>query len=118
MATKKTTAKKTAPKTAPKAAPEPEPVRTLSPEEVEKVTEQRIKEEEKVTFVIPIDPRFQADQQFWEHNVNGVTYRYPRGVPVQLPKSLADTFLRKLKMQQQSTIVIGQFAGVGKRLDY
>jgi len=113
-----TTKKSPAKKPAAKTAPAPEPVRSLSPEEVEKETEQRIQEEDKVTFVIPIDPRFQADQQFWEHNVNGVTYRYPRGVPVQLPKSLAETFLRKLKMQQQSTIVIGQFSGVGKKLDY
>lgn len=88
-----------------------------TPEAVEAATEKRIASEDKVTFIIPIDPRFPSDQQFWEHNINGVTYRYPRGEEIQLPKSLADVFVRKLKLQQQSAVVIGEFSGKGKKLD-
>jgi hypothetical protein len=88
-----------------------------SPEAIEKETEKRIAAEEKVTFIIPTDPRFPADQQFWEHCVNGVIYRYPRGEQIELPKSLAETFLRKLKMQQASAMVIGEFKGIGKKIN-
>ena len=87
-------------------------------EAVEAATEKRIAAEEKKSFIIPIDHRFPADQQYWEHNINGVTYRYPRGVEIELPVTLADVILRKLKMQQASAVVIGQFAGKGKKLDY
>lgn len=111
MATKKTPAKKTV------KAVEPE-FDNSNPESVEKATETRIKAEEKVSFTIPYDPRIPADQQFWEHNVNGVTYRYPRGEEIQLPKSLADVFLRKLRLQKESAIVISEFNGKGKKLDY
>ena len=110
MATKKAPAKKTAPK----AVETPVDVA----EAVEKETEKRIAAEEKKTFIIPVDPRFPSDRQFWEHNINGVTYRYPRGEEIELPVSLANTILRKLKMQQASAVVIGEFKGKGKRLDY
>ncbi len=111
------TTKKTAPKkTAPKVEKVEEPVEN-TPEAVEKATEARIAAEEKVTFIIPTVPGIPADQQYWEHNINGVTYRYPRGEEIRLPKSLAEVFVRKLKMQQQSAVVIGEFSGKGKRLD-
>lgn len=108
MATKKTPAKKPAKVEA--------PVENTA-EAVEAATERRIAAEEKVSFIIPVDPRFPADQQFWEHCINGVVYRYPRGEEIELPKSLADVFVRKLKMQQQSAVVIGEFSGKGKKLD-
>ena len=110
--TKKPVAKKVAPK-----AVEPEVV-SNDAEAVEKATEARIAAEEKKSFIIPVDPRFAADHQYWEHNINGVTYRYPRGEEIELPVTLADTIIRKLKMQQASAIVIGEFKGKGKKLDY
>lgn len=111
--TKKTTAKKTVKKV---EEPVVEPVENTG-EAIEKATLKRISEEEKVSFIIPVDPRFPSDQQFWEHNINGVNYRFPRGEELELPKSLADVFIRKLKMQQESAVVIGQWQGKGKKLD-
>jgi len=109
MATKKTTTKKPAVKAE-------VPVENTG-EAVEAFTEKRIAAEEKKSFIIPVDPRFPADQQFWEHCVNGVIYRYPRGEEIELPVSLAEVIIRKLKMQQQSAVVIGQWKGNGKKLD-
>lgn len=90
---------------------------TKSDAQIERETERAIQAEEKVTIVIPEDPRVKSDEQFWEHCLNGVVYRYPRGVPVELPKTLAETFLRKLRMQKESAVVISTFKGVGKKLN-
>lgn len=86
-------------------------------EAVEKATEKRIAEEKKIAMIIPVDPNFKADEQFWEHCVNGVIYRYQRGVEIQIPASLAETVLRKIRLQKESAVVIGEFAGTGKKIE-
>lgn len=115
--TKKTTAKKTAPK---KAEPVVEEVVEEVPYEIasEKATEKHMQEGEFVTMVIPEDPSLGAGDQYWEHCVNGVNYRYKRGEEIRIPKDLAETFIRKLKMKKISAMVYSEWMGDGKRMNF
>lgn len=115
--TKKTTVKKTAPK---KAEPVVEEVAEEElPYEIasEIATEKHMQNSELVTMIIPEDPSLGVGDQYWEHCVNGVNYRYKRGVELKIPKDLADTFIRKLKMKKISAMVVSDWKGNGKKLD-
>lgn len=121
---KKTAAKKTAPKPVAKEAvkedvnetvPAPAPVDIG--EAVEKDTLERIAQEETKTIIIPRDPRFPKEDQFWEYCINGVIYRYRRGVPQEVPATIYDSVVRKLRMQEESAVVIAEYGGSGKKLN-
>ena len=130
--TKKKTAAKTTKKTAPvkKAVPaeevvKEEPAKELTDAEVEqlgkaieKETLNKIAQDEMVRMIIPIDPRLDENHQFFEHCINGAIYRYPRGEEIEVPKTIAETLTRKMKMQRLSAIRVSQFTGSGKKLEY
>lgn len=83
---------------------------------IEKDTLKSIAQEEMKTIIIPRDPRFPKEDQFWEYCLNGVIYRYRRGVPQKVPATIYDSVVRKLRMQEQSAVVIAEYSGKGKRL--
>ena len=124
MPTKKTTTAKKAPaKKTVKKVEEPVvevPVEEEVPYEIasEKATEKHMQEGEFVTMVIPEDPSLGAGDQYWEHCVNGVNYRYKRGEEIRIPKDLAETFIRKLKMKKISAMVYSEWMGDGKRMNF
>ena len=120
---KKTTTKKTPAKKTPVKVEEPvveEAVDEEVPYEVasEQSTLKHMREDEKVQIVFPIDPTHSSDDQFFEHNVNGINFRYPRGEVVTVPKDLAETFERKEMMRTRMQVVYKEFTGNGKRLDF
>lgn len=119
---KKTTTTKKAPAKKPVKKVEPvveEPVEEELPYEVasEIETEKHMMNGEFVTMIIPEDPSLGVGDQYWEHNVNGISYRYKRGEEVRIPKDLAETFVRKLKMAKISAMVYSEWKGDGKKLD-
>lgn len=124
MPTKKTTTAKKAPaKKTVKKVEEPVvevPVEEEVPYEIasEKATEKHMQEGEFVTMVIPEDPSLGVGDQYWEHCVNGVNYRYKRGEEIRIPKDLAETFVRKLKMKRISAMVYSEWKGDGKHLNF
>ena len=125
----------TAKKTTTKKAPAKKPVKKVEPvvEEVKEepvaeevpyeiaseiATEKHMQEGEFITMIIPEDPSLGTGDQYWEHCVNGVNYRYKRGEEIRLPKDLADTFIRKLKMKKISAMVYSEWKGDGKQLNF
>lgn len=125
----------TAKKTTTKKAPAKKPVKKVEPvvEEVKEevaeeeipyeiaseiATEKHMQENELVTMIIPEDPSLGVGDQYWEHCVNGVNYRYKRGVELEIPKDLAETFIRKLKMKKISATVFSGWKGNGRKLDF
>lgn len=81
--TKKTTTKKPALKKAEKMPKAPDPIPS---------------EEEYVDYIIPLDPSLGPNDQFFEYNKNGITYRHRRGVLLHHPKKHANAVMRKLRM--------------------
>lgn len=125
------TAKKTTTKKAPAKKPvkkvEPvveetveEPVAEEVPYEVasEKETLKHMRDGEFVKIIFPYDPTHGSDDQYFEHNVNGINFRYKRGEVVKVPKDLAETFERKEKMRTRMDIIYKDFEGNGKKLNY
>lgn len=118
--TKKPVSKKPVKKIDPVAeASVEEPVEEEVPYEIasEIATEKHMQEGEFVTMIIPEDPSLGVGDQYWEHCVNGVNYRYKRGEELEIPKDLAETFIRKLKMKKISATVFSGWKGEGKKLD-
>lgn len=121
---KKTTTRKTAPKkTAVKKVEEvkEEPVvEEEIPYEIasEIETEKRMQTGEFVDMIFPYNPALGSGDQYFEHCVNGVIYRYKRGEMVHVPKDLADTFARKEQMRTKMSVTYSEFMhGNGKKLD-
>ena len=64
-----------------------------------------------------IDPTMPKDHQFLEYCINGVIYRYPRGVMVEVPASVFETIERKEQYKRMSMQLISSFMDDGKQLD-
>lgn len=121
--TKKTPAKKTPVKKEEVKVEEPvveEAVEEEVPYEIasEKGTLKHMREGEFVKIIFPYDPTHSSDDQYFEHNVNGINFRYKRGEVVKVPKDLAETFERKEKMRTRMDIIYKDFEGNGKKLNY
>ena len=111
--TKNATAKKaTAPKKAPVKESEQLEIIPTKPEPV--IPEKEI----MVSYVIPRDPAFQSNDQFFEYNLNGINYRFRRGEILTHPKYLYDAVTAKLFARERINTSVAEFMdGKGKRLD-
>lgn len=117
--TKKTTAKKAA---APKKANKPAVANTAEQLEVIPKDPEPVKPanevEEMVTYVIPRDPSFEADDQFFEWNLNGINYRFKRGETLTHPRSFFDAISEKLQLREHRSPEIAAFMDPkGKKLN-
>ena len=113
--TKKTTAKKAA---APKKA---KPVVKETAEQLEvipKAPEPVVKpEEEIVSYVIPRDNSLESNDQFFEYSLNGVNYRFKRGVVLHHPKPLYDAISAVLFRRERKSPYIAEFENTSKKLN-
>lgn len=115
--TKKTTAKKEA---APKKANKPAVANPAEQLEVIPKAPEPVKpvQEEMVTYVIPRDPSFEADDQFFEWNLNGINYRFKRGETLTHPRSFFDAISEKLQLREHRSPEIAAFMDPkGKKLN-
>ena len=70
-----------------------------------------------VKVMFGLDPTMPKDHQFLEYCINGVIYRYPRGVMVEVPASVFETIERKEQYKRMSMQLISGFMDDGKQLD-
>ena len=116
--TKKTTAKKAA---TPKKAPAPKkPVVEESAEQLSlpKAPEPVVNpHEETVRYVIPRDNSLESSDQFFEYNLNGVNYRFMRGVVLEHPRKLYDAISAVLFRRERISPYIAEFMNTSKKLN-
>lgn len=70
-----------------------------------------------VNVMFGLDPTMPKDHQFLEYCINGVIYRYPRGVLVEVPAAVFETIERKEQYKRMSMQMISGFLDGGKQLD-
>ena len=70
-----------------------------------------------VKVMFGLDPTMPKAHQFLEHCINGVIYRYPRGVVVEVPAAVFETIERKERNKRMSMQVYSGFEGEGRQLD-
>lgn len=113
--TKKTTAKKAA---APKKV---KPVVEETAEQLEvipKAPEPVVKpEEEIIGYVIPRDNALESNDQYFEYSLNGVNYRFKRGVVLHHPKPLYDAISNVLFRRERISPYIAEFMNTSKKLN-
>lgn len=104
--TKKTTTKKApVPK---KVAPVKEPEQSIVAPPVE---------EEKINYVIPLDKSLESNDQFFEYNLNGINYRFKRGVILSHPRNLYDAISAVLFRRERVSPYIAEFMNTSKKLN-
>ena len=69
-----------------------------------------------IRVMFGLDPTMK-DNQFLEYCINGVIYRYPRGVVVEVPAAVFETIERKERYKRMSMQLYSGFEGDGMRLD-
>ena len=113
--TKKTTAKKKAvtPKKESKPVAEQLECVPTKPEPVKPATET----EEMVSYVIPRDPAFEATDQYFEWNLNGINYRFKRGEVLTHPKSFYEAVSDKLRLREHISPEIAEYMNKSKKLN-
>lgn len=114
--TKKTTAKKAA---APKKANKPAVANPAEQIEViPKAPEPVVKpEEEIIGYVIPRDNALESNDQYFEYSLNGVNYRFKRGVVLHHPKPLYDAISNVLFRRERISPYIAEFMNTSKKLN-
>lgn len=70
-----------------------------------------------VKVMFTIDPSLPKDHQFIERCINGVIYRYPRGVMVDVPAAVFETIERKERDKIMSMQRYSGFQDGGQKLD-
>ena len=109
--TKKTETKKTTRKApAKKVAEQIEDAIPTKPEPVKL-------EEEKKSLMIPLDGSLESKDQFFEYCLNGMNYRFKRGVWHTLPAWLADAIIDKLRMRENVSPFVAEFQNTSKKLN-
>jgi hypothetical protein len=99
-APKKTAPKKTAEQMSLPKAPDPVPPET-----------------DFVDYMIPLDPDREPTDQFFEYNINGVTYRHRRGVMLHHPRKHAEAILAKLDKISKARESMSAFLNMTKKLN-
>ena len=69
-----------------------------------------------VKVMFGLDPTMKGNQ-FLEYCINGIIYRYPRGVVVEVPTAVFETIERKERGKRMSMQTYSGFEGSGKELD-
>lgn len=112
--TKKTETKKTtrATKKVASAAEQIEAIPT-KPEPVKPAHEV----EEMVSYVIPKDPSFEAEDQYFEWNLNGINYRFKRGEVLTHPRSFYEEVSAKLQLREHVSPEVAEFMNKSKKLN-
>lgn len=116
--TKKTTAAKKA--TAPKKAPEKYTVKADPVEQLElphAPEPQPVAADEMVSYVIPRDPSFEANDQYFEWNLNGINYRFKRGEVLTHPRSFYEEVAAKLQLREHISPEVAEFMNKSKKLN-
>ncbi len=70
-----------------------------------------------VKVMFGLDPTMPKDHQFLEYCINGVIYRYQRGIMVEVPASVFETIERKEQFKRMSMQLYSGFLDGGKQLD-
>lgn len=84
---------------------------------VERDTLKAVAKSGAVKVMFALDPSMPKDQQFLEYCINGVIYRYPRGVMVEVPAAVFETIERKERYKMKSMQVYSGFQNAGQKLD-
>lgn len=105
-ATQKTPAAKKPATPKPKAETTAEPVKHETTPVVDRT----------ITIIIPEDPALQSDDQYWEYGINGITQRFRRGVPLELPADFAETVMAKLAKQKLIYENVKDFRNTSKKI--
>lgn len=80
---------------------------------------QTLAADEKVLFIIPLDPDLGSGCQIWERAFNGLILRFTRGVPLMQPKFIADYVESCLRIERISRDSVAAFQTPGgKKLNY
>lgn len=120
MATTKTNTTKKAPrKTAPKKQHEPiekKPEHGIEQLELPNKPEP-MKEEEKVSYVIPRDNSLESGDQYFEWCCNGINYRFKRGEVLTHPRSLYEAISKKLFARERVSPFVAEFRNTSKKLN-
>ena len=74
-------------------------------------------EEEKKSLMIPLDGSLESKDQFFEYCLNGMNYRFKRGVWHTLPAWLADAIIDKLRMRENVSPFVAEFQNTSKKLN-
>lgn len=73
--------------------------------------------EDMVSYVIPKDPAFEANDQFFEYNLNGITYRFKRGEVLTHPRSFYESVSNKLRKRERISPEIAEYENKSKKLN-
>ena len=109
MASATTTKKPISKKATPKKAEKRSPLSNTSEPVQPKI--------EYIDYVIPLDPDREPSDQFFEYNVNGITYRHPRGVVLHHPREHAEAILAKLDKISRAKNSMAEFMNSSKKLN-
>lgn len=72
-----------------------------------------------IEFMIPYDPAFDDNNQFWERSFNGEIMRLRRGVTYTLPRYLVDFIESRTRIQREGNAVIAKYTeGNGVHLNF
>ena len=85
-------------------------------EAVEKALKKAARKSGFVKVMFGLDPTMKGNQ-FLEYCINGIIYRYPRGVVVEVPTAVFETIERKERGKRMSMQMYSGFEGSGKELD-
>ncbi len=102
---------------APAAVATPQETAERAAVKAEKDTLKAVAESGVVQVMFGLDPAMPEGHQFLEHCINGVIYRYPRGVMVEVPVAVFETIERKEQNKRMSMQMYSGFEGAGKQLN-
>lgn len=88
------------------------------PQDGERAVKEALKvpDNELVTYMLPLDHDAPDEAQCFVRSINGVFINIRRGVPVRIPKWVADYIDNKERMRRESEKRVREFMGKGKEL--
>ncbi len=70
-----------------------------------------------VHVMFGIDPSLDANHQFLTYCINGTIYSYPRGVTVEVPKTVFEAIEIEERDKRTFMQLYSEYEGTGKKLD-
>ena len=84
---------------------------------VEKEAKKAEAKADVVHVMFGIDPSLDADHQFLTYCINGTIYSYPRGVTVEVPKTVFEAIEIEERDKRTFMQIYSEYEGTGKKLD-
>lgn len=83
----------------------------------ERAMGEKLEKDEKIPFIIPLDPGLSADNQVWERSFNGLFLRFRRGVEYSQPRYIVNYIMQKVYDEQRARASVADYmTGSGKKL--